>query len=83
MLLETNIEDFMQYFSKDEKNSFSNVVITLTLIDTQTNSVIATKTFRSKVDSQSADANGGVIALNRALSNVLNESGKWLGETCK
>jgi len=83
MLLETNIEDFMQYFSKDEKSSFSNIVISLTLIDTQTNHVIATKTFHSKVNAQSTDASGGVIALNRALSNVLNESGKWLGETCK
>ncbi len=83
ILLETNIEDFMQYFSKDETSSFSNVAITLTLIDIKTNSVISTKTFNSKVNVTSMNASGGVIALNSALKNVLLASGEWLGETCR
>jgi len=83
MLLETNIEDFMQYFSEDEKSSYSNVRISLTLIDTQTNRVVSTQTFSSKVEVLSSDANGGVVALNSALNNVLKEAVSWLGESCR
>lgn len=83
LLLETNIEDFMQYFSEDEKESFVRVRINLTLIDVKTSSVLATETFESKIEIDSINADAGVQYLNIALQNVLNESGQWFGEVCK
>ena len=83
LLLETNIEDFMQYFSEDEKESSVRVRINLTLIDVKTSSVLATKTFESKIEVDSVNADAGVVHLNIALQNILNESGQWLDEVCK
>lgn len=83
LLLETNIEDFMQYFSKDEKESFVSVRINLTLIDVKTSKVLATQTFESKIEVESINADSGVKNLNIALEKVLNSSGKWLSEICK
>ncbi len=83
LLLETNIEDFMQYFSQDEKESFVQVRINLTLIDVETSKVLATKTFESKMNVDSINADAGVENLNIALENVLKSSGKWFEEVCK
>ncbi len=82
-ILETNIEDFMQYYEDDLKKSYSSIVINFTLVDSKTNLVIATKTFSSKVDAKSLDADGGVEALNLALNNVLSQSNDWLNGVCK
>ena len=81
-ILETNIEDFLQYYSEGLKDSFAKVIISLTLIDSKTNSVVATKTFSSKVNTNSLDAEGGVEALNRALSDVLTQNIEWLNGVC-
>jgi len=83
LLLETNIEDFMQYFSEDEKESFVSVRINLTLIDVQTSKVVATKTFESKINVDSINSDAGVEHLNTALENVLKSSGEWFSEVCK
>lgn len=83
LLLETNIEDFMQYFSEDEKKSFVKVAITLTLIESKNSEVLATRTFNSTLDVEELSANGGVKALNRALENILQESGVWLNGVCR
>lgn len=82
-ILETNIEDFMQHYSDDLKESFANVVISLTLIDYKSNSVVATKTFTSKVKSKTLDAQGGVKALNSALTIILEQNREWLNGVCK
>jgi len=81
-ILETNIEDFLQYYSDGLKDSFANVVISLTLIDSKTNSVVATKMFSSKVNTNSLDAEGGVEALNKALSDILTQNIEWLNGVC-
>ena len=83
LLLETNIEDFMQYFSEDEKESFVSVRINLTLVDMQTSKVLATQTFESKIKVDSINADAGVEHLNIALENVLEDSGTWFSEVCK
>ena len=83
LVLETNIEEFMQYFSEDEKESHVLVRINLTLIDVKTNQVIATQTFKSKVEVDSINADDGVKYLNIALENVLIETAEWLGEVCQ
>ncbi len=81
-VLETNIEDFLQYYSEGLKDSFAKVIISLTLIDSKTNSVIATKTFNSKVNTNTLDAEGGVEALNKALSDILTQNIEWLNGVC-
>lgn len=83
LILETNIEDFIQYYSDDLKDSFVNIVISLTLIEAKTSSVLATKTFTSKVKTDTADAFGGVKALNSALSDILTQNIEWLSGVCK
>ena len=83
LFLETNIEDFVQYFSKDEKKSYVKAIITMTLIDTKTKSILASKTFEKQVESKSIDAQGGVVALNSALFDILLESQQWMAGACK
>lgn len=83
MILEINIEEFMQHYSSDKKELYANAVIALTLIDAKTNSIIATKTFKSKVNSKKLNADGGVEALSSALSNILEKNIEWLGGVCK
>lgn len=83
MLLETNIEEFMQHYTFDKKELHASVAITLTLIDVKTSSIIATKTFRTKVDAKRVDAEGGVEALSSALSEMLEKNIEWLGTVCK
>lgn len=83
LVLETNIEEFMQFYSQDMKSSFVHVVVSLTLIDAKTNSVIADKTFSSKFDAKTVDAKGGVEALSSALSEIVSQNIEWLGGVCK
>lgn len=82
MVLETNIEEFMQHFSEDGKNSFVKLRITFTLLDNKQVKLVESQTFKSKVRVDSLNAEGGVIALNTALENTLNEMGLWLGRFC-
>lgn len=82
-LLEINIDDFMQYFTEDEQNSFVKISINLTLIDARTSKVIATKTFKYREDVKSLNAKGGVLALNDLFEQLLLESGEWLGGVCR
>ena len=83
MILETSIDNFMQYYSEDENRSFVTVKISLTLIDSKNYKPVSTKSFVAKVDSISLDADGGVKALNLALEDVLIQSSLWLEEICK
>lgn len=82
-ILETNLEEFLQFFSKDMKSSYADVVMSFSLIDTKTNSVVAHKTLSARVEAKSADAKGGVEALQSALSKVLQENIAWLDEVCR
>ena len=83
LILEINIEDFMQYFNEDSTSSYSSVVIDLTLLDSKTGSSVATDVFSSRVDVKSLDAEGGVEALNLALQKVIAKSVVWLDGVCK
>ena len=82
-LLETKLEDFMQYYENDNSSSYVIVSINLTILDSQKSEVISTKLFKSKMVVDIVDASGGVVALNKALSDVLSQSALWLNETCK
>ena len=82
-LLEIKVEDFMQYYENDNTTSYVNVSINLIILDSLSSKVIATKVFNSKLDVNTMDAEGGVMALNKALANVLSQSALWLNEECK
>ncbi len=83
LILEINIEEFMQYFSEDSTLSYALVALNLTLLDTKNSSVVATQSFNSKVDAKTLDAEGGVRALSGALEQVIGQSLKWLDGVCK
>ena len=82
-ILEINIEDFMQYFCEKALTSHSKVLISLTLINSKTNKVIATQTFTAGFPIENLNANGGVEGLNKALSSVLSQSSIWFDEVCR
>ena len=82
LILEINIEDFMQYFNDDSTSSYVVVAVNLTLLDAKNSRVIATDAFSSKVDTKTLDAEGGVEALSDALKNVINQSLIWLDGVC-
>ncbi len=83
LIMETNIEDFIQYFDEDVKESYVEASLNFTIIDAKENIVISTKNFKSSVKTKSLDANGGVEALNKALSIILLDSSLWLGDMCR
>ena len=83
MILETSVEDFMQYFSDDNSKSYVNVVMTTSLIDTRSSKSIQTKTFEKKLEVETLSAQGGVDTLNSAFASVLEEHSLWLEGVCK
>ncbi len=83
MILEIDIEDFMQYFSKELDKSYSKVVINLTMIDSKTSRVVASRRFTAKSKISTHDASGGVKALDDSLEDVLKQSVEFLNEVCK
>jgi len=82
-LLETDVEDFMQYFSKDEQSSYGVVTLRFTLIDRKNATVIETARFSTQVDVKQLNAEGGVDALSEALSKVLVQNVEWLHKVCR
>jgi len=83
LILENNIEEFIQYFSKDNTKSYVKVVIKATLVDRKTKITIASKKFEKQRATQSLDAYGGVVALSQTLSEILEEEVQWLGSECQ
>jgi len=83
LLLEILIEDFMQYYNNDLDKSYANISISLNIIDSKDYTVVASKNFNSKVDTKTLNAEGGVDALNSALSNILDDNIEWLNGVCK
>lgn len=83
LLLETNVEKFMQYFTQESKKSYVKVVLNLNLLDVQSGKSIANITVEKKLDEMNADAQSGVIALNRGLGDTLFQTNEWLASVCK
>ena len=82
-LLEITIDDFMQYFDENGKNSFVKVTLTCTVVDMKTHKVYSMQTFQKEMKTKSNDALGGVEALSSALSALTKECDEWLkGVVC-
>lgn len=82
LLLEINIEDFMQYFDEKSTLSYANISLSLTIIDMKSNKVMASKLFTSKVATKTLNAQGGVDALSSALNNILQDTNIWMNGVC-
>lgn len=82
-VLEGEIEDFMQYFDADTKHSHVHIKIALRVVDTQSGTIVASKIFSKKLDTQHNNAFGGVEALNKALQMQLKEMQQWFAEVCR
>jgi len=83
LILETNIEEFIQHYENDSTKSFVKIVISFSLVNAKTSKTIDNNTIIVELDSDSLNAQGGAAALNRALSEVLNKNNEWLGSVCK
>ncbi len=82
-LLESKVEDFMQYYENDLSSSYVKVTVDLTLIDSKTSQIVATNVFRSKIKVDTLNAQGGVEAFNTALNEILNDSSLWIYKQCQ
>ena len=82
-ILESKLEDFMQYYEDDFLASFVIVSINITLINSRTSEVIATKLFNSKVNTKTINAEGGVKAYDVALKEILYDSSQWFIKQCQ
>lgn len=83
LLLETHVENFMQYFLDENKSSYVEVVLNLNILEVKSGKSIAHTTVNIRVNSDSVDAKGGVIALNKALGEALLKTNEWLAGVCK
>ena len=83
LLLETHLEHFVQHFSDTDERSYVELVMRLNLLETKYSKSIAHTVVKIKMPSSTLDARGGVIALNRALSEALTEVNNWLNEVCQ
>jgi cholesterol transport system auxiliary component len=82
-ILEIDIEEFMQFYTKNMSSSHVNIVVNLSLVDAKTNNTLSTNKFTSKVDAKTADASGGAEALSIALDEIISKNIEWLEGACK
>ncbi len=82
-LVESKLEDFMQYYENNNTESYVKISINLTIIDNASSKVIASKVFKVKAKTKTMNAEGGVLALDKALSELLKQSASWFIEECK
>ena len=82
-VIETDIEDFLQYFSEDNKKSVVKVKISMTLIEYATSNIVASETFTQEMKVEQLNALGGVNALNKTLNELLQKANIWLVKVCK
>ena len=82
-ILEIEINDFKQYFSHDQKESYAVSHITFTLVRSDGFIPIAQQEIYKKIKTNSLDAKGGVEALNRAQRETIKELITWLDGICQ
>jgi ABC-type uncharacterized transport system auxiliary subunit len=83
LLLEANIDSFMQYYDEKKSSSYVKVALSLSLVDVKNVKALESTYIEKIVQSDSLNAEGGVNALNSALSEVLVATNLWLSEVCK
>ena len=81
--LESSVSEFTQHFSEDEKSSFVKLDIAFMLVDNASGKALATKRIVKEMSTKSADAKGGVAALNSLLQKSLREMQTWIVKSCQ
>lgn len=81
LILEVNVEEFMQYYKHN--SSFVKVSYVLNLVDHNSNKIISSQSFQTQVDVTSLDASGGVEAFKKALSILFVKNIEWLSGECR
>lgn len=81
LVLEVNVEEFMQYF--EQNSSYVKVSYVLNLVDHSSSKIVSSQSFKTKVDTLSFDANGGVEAFKKALSILFAKNIEWLLGECR
>ena len=82
-LLETNVEQFLQFYAKKGTRSYVEVTLSFTLVNLQNSSVVDSVVISEKAETTSLDARGGVLALNKAFTQALEKTNTWLSKVCK
>jgi len=82
-ILESSIEEFLQYFDENAKSSYVKVSLTFTLVNAKSLDVIDSISLEKRVDVKEMNAKGGVVSLNKALADILVEKNRWLSEVCR
>lgn len=83
LVLESSIESFVQTFDANSSESFVNVVIYMTLIESKSSKIISSKRMSKTLKVRQLNAEGGVSALSHALESTLLETREWLNGVCK
>lgn len=82
-ILEIDIEEFMQIYNEKITSSQAETRLTIALLDTKHKTHKASKTFEVIKKAKTLNAEGGVIALDEALGEVIGDMLIWLEEVCK
>lgn len=82
-ILEIDIEEFMQTYDEKITSSQAEVRLTIALLDTKHKTHKASKTFEVTRDVKILNVENGVIALDEALGEVIDDMLVWLEEVCK
>jgi len=83
LVLESNIEEFIQYFQKKNQKSFVRIVLYLSLIDSKSSEILSSTRITKELDVKHMNAQSGVDSLNKALNKALEDTNKWLNGVCK
>ncbi|WP_304546080.1 ABC-type transport auxiliary lipoprotein family protein [Sulfurimonas microaerophilic] len=78
LVLEMSINEFIQSFNEAGDRSDAKIDISFNLIEKKSGKLIASKNFFKVMKTKTADAEGGVEALNILLGEVLEDTVVWL-----
>ncbi|QOP41741.1 ABC-type transport auxiliary lipoprotein family protein [Sulfurimonas marina] len=78
LVLEMSINEFIQSFNAAEDSSEAKIDISFNLVERKSGKLIASKSFYKVMKTKTADAEGGVEALNILLGKVLEDTVVWL-----
>ncbi|MFT7860365.1 MAG: ABC-type transport auxiliary lipoprotein family protein [Sulfurimonas sp.] len=78
LILEMRINEFIQSFNESENSSDAKIDISFNLIERKSGKLLASKNFVKVMQTKTADAKGGVEALNILLGEVLEDTVLWL-----
>ncbi|MDY0116297.1 MAG: ABC-type transport auxiliary lipoprotein family protein [Sulfurimonadaceae bacterium] len=81
-VLEVNVEEFMQFYDELHTKSYAKVRLRATLLDTKNKKQKASQTFEAIYPVNTLNVEGGVIALDSALDELMQSMLVWLEGTC-